>query len=363
MSFRSVLTIAEKDIIDALRNARLVLIVLMPIGFSLLYGYLFRDTQESLEIVVYAPEKTAFVEQLSDQNFLTVHRALSEKAVSAKVREEKAALGVVLPTGFDLALKNGARPTVGLILDAQNQNAARAKQVILQTLDAISGRPPVVRIVERSLTPLAGSQSSESREAFLEGLSLQKYFVVLWVMMGITMNGAFLVPTLLVEEKDKKTLDALLVAPVSHADVVLGKLLVGIAYSLLTALIVLSLNQGFEGDVDFTVAIVLVSSFAMTLIGLLIGGLIDSLSTLNTWGGFVLLPLMLPGMLSAIPLGQIGEVLSALFGLVPTYHLVQGLGMSLNGKGVQAWGNLLILAGESVVLFAAILWTLRKREK
>ena len=112
----------------------------------------------------------------------------------------------------------------------------------------------------------------------------------------------------------------------------------------------------------FPLGVVLLASVALTLIGLLIGGLIDNLTTLNTWGSFVMLPLMLPGLLAGVPLGTLGPALTIPLKAVPTFHLVRGLGLSLSGKGGEVWMNLGILAVECVLLFGAVLWSMRRRE-
>ncbi|UCF59890.1 MAG: ABC transporter permease [Anaerolineaceae bacterium] len=364
MNLRATMAIARKDFLDALKNARLLVIILMPIGFSVLYGYLFRDTLDTMEIVIYSPDTSSMVSVLSELDAVSLFVVDSPEAVETKLEEEKAIVGVVLPPQFDLAVRAGERPALELIYRENPEDARGTQRMILQTIEQISGRQPIVSVIERSLQPPGSAEEAEAREpmSFFREIDLQSFFIVLWVMMGITMNGSFLVPTLLVEEKDKKTLDAILVTPTNYLDVLTGKVLVGVLYCLLTSLTVMALNQGFAGDVGFSLTVVLLASVALTLIGLLIGGLIDNLTTLNTWGSFVMLPLMLPGILAGVPLGTLGPALTIPLQVVPTYHLVRGLGLSLSGEGGEVWMNLVILAVECVVLFGAVLWSMRRRE-
>jgi ABC-2 type transport system permease protein len=270
----------------------------------------------------------------------------------------------VLSPDFDQAVRAGERPALELIYREDPQDALGAQRLILQIIEQISGRQPVVDLIERSLQPAGTGEEAEVGEpmSFFRDLGLQDFFIVLWVMMGITMNGSFLVPTLLVEEKDKKTLDAILVTPTNYLDVLTGKVLVGVVYCLLTSLIVMGLNKGFSGDVGSSLLIVLIASVVLTLVGLLIGGLIDNLTTLNTWGSFVMLPLMLPGILAGVPLGTLSPALTIALQVVPTFHLVRGLGLSLSGKGEEIWFNFGILVVECVILFGAVLWSMRRRE-
>jgi ABC-2 type transport system permease protein len=364
MNLRTTLAIARKDFLDALRNARLLVIVLMPIGFSVLYGYLFRDTLDKIEIVLYSPDTSSLVSGLRELDAVSLFVVDSPQTVETKLDEEKAIVGVVLPTNFDQAVRAGTRPALELIYRENPEDARGTQRLILQMVEQISGRQPVVDVIERSLQPPGTGEEAEAGElmSFFKEIDLQNFFIVLWVMIGITMNGSFLVPTLLVEEKDKKTLDAMLVTPTNYLDVLVGKVLVGVLYCLLTSLVVMGLNKGFQGDAGFSLAVVLIASLALTLIGLLIGGLIDNLTTLNTWGSFVMLPLILPGILAGVPLGTLGPALTLPLQVVPSYHLVRGLGLSLSGKGEEVWLNLGILALECVVLFGAVLWSMRRRE-
>jgi ABC-2 type transport system permease protein len=365
MKLRTVTAIAIKDFLDALRNARLLVIILMPIGFSVIYGYLFRDTPTTMEVVFHSPERSTLESALAGIESVTLFSVDSLEELEETLEIEKAVIGVVLPVGFDQALQDGAMPQVELIYPEGPGEAAGVERMILQLIEGISGRPPVVEVVGRPLRP-AGADPDDGDQSLLNvfsGLELQSFFIILWVMMGIAMNGSFLVPTLLVEEKDKKTLDAVLVTPAGYADVALGKVLVGILYSLLTALIVMTLNNGFVGAVVFSIAVIFLASLALTLIGLLIGGLIDNMSTLNTWGGFIMLPLILPGMLAGVPLDNLSPVLSVPLQVIPTFQLARGFAFALSGEGAKVWLSIFILAVECLVLFAAVLWSLRRRER
>jgi ABC-2 type transport system permease protein len=368
MNLRSTLAIAWKDFLDALRNARLLVLILMPIGFSVLYGYIFRDTPNSLELVVHTPDSSAFVDRLTEMDGVSLFVVESHEAVRHTLDSESAALGIVLPPNFDSDIQAGNRPTVVMIYRDDLESSLGAQRLVLQIFEAISGREMVVDLDYQPLQPIVEEDLAEQEEddgdisLLLQGIDLQTFFVILWVMMGVTMNGSFLVPTLVVEEKEKKTLDAMLVTPTSYADVVIGKVLVGMVYCLLTSMIVMALNGGFVGDTWASILIVLLASVCLTLVGLLIGSAVDNLTSLNTWSGFFMLPLMLPGILAAMPFSLPG-VLQAIFRAIPTYNIVRGLALSLTGRGGEIWMSAGILAVEAILLFGAVFWFIRRRER
>jgi ABC-2 type transport system permease protein len=367
MNMRSTIAIAWKDFLDALRNARLLVLILMPIGFSVLYGYIFRDTPSSLELVVHAPDRSAFVDHLTEMDGISLFVVDSYEAVEQTLESESAALGVVLPPDFDTEIIAGERPEVIMIYPEDLESSRGAQRLVLQIFELISGREPVVQLNFQPLNPVADIDVIEQEDDgdisfLLQEIDIQTFFVILWVMMGVTMNGSFLVPTLVVEEKDKKTLDAMLVTPTSYADVVGGKILVGMLYCLITSFVVMALNDGFVGNVWASILIVVLASVCLTLVGLLIGSAIDNLTALNTWASFIMLPLMLPGILAAIPL-ELPGFLQAGFRAIPTYNIVRGLALSLTGRGGEIWLSAGILVVEAILLLGAVFWFIRRRER
>ena len=71
----------------------------------------------------------------------------------------------------------------------------------------------------------------ETNEQSRGGLGLEQMLLPLLLIMTFGMTGAMVVPLLLVEEKEKRTLDFLLSSPASLKEIVAGKALTGAAYS------------------------------------------------------------------------------------------------------------------------------------
>jgi ABC-2 type transport system permease protein len=190
--------------------------------------------------------------------------------------------------------------------------------------------------------------------------------LVLWLMMSLTMTGITIPPGLLVEEKEKRTIRALLVTPASYADVIAAKALVGLVYVMLGAWFILWLNQGFTGEVALTSVVILLTALFMVEIGLCLGALFNDLSTLQTWSFAVLLPFMLPGMLvplSAAGVFSLGPV-DLVLRLLPTYYTVTAIQPALNGTATLARlaDDLAIIGLGIVVAFGLAVALLRRRE-
>ena len=123
-------------------------------------------------------------------------------------------------------------------MEAARPASSALRQILEASLRALAAQSPPARLVLADVT--ASGPEQEAPPTF----DLAAYYLILLLVMGLTMVGVFVVPTILVEEKEKHTLQAITVSPASYVDVVVGKALVGLFYALLTALILLLLNKG-----------------------------------------------------------------------------------------------------------------------
>src|SRR3990172_8298138 len=104
MRLRNVATIAVKDLVDALKNFRLLAIVLMPIALSVVFGLLYRDAPSGSSIVVYDPRRSQIVTSIGMIDGWSLRVVDSEADVERKMAEQGALAGLVLPADFDARL-------------------------------------------------------------------------------------------------------------------------------------------------------------------------------------------------------------------------------------------------------------------
>jgi ABC-2 type transport system permease protein len=364
MNLKVAVTIAIKDLLDAVRNYLLLAILLMPIGFSLLFGLLYRDTPSGAAIVVYDPGESKIVKSIGSSNGWDAWVVNSEADVEPTLTEKSALAGVVLPADFDARLVAGERPSLKMILNGSQDRRLTAQRLIVDLVIAQSGQPlPVDLTVSTINVSQAGGESASTpaSDSALRNLPIQGYFLVTWSMMGIAMVGMYMVPTLLVEEKERKTLDALLVAPVSYVDLIVGKALVGIVYALLSAGMVFVLNQAVPlHSIGALIAVGIPGALFATLIGLWFGGLVNNTQSLNSWSSIPLLAFLLPVILIGIPSNPLSSILQ----FFPPTHLMEGITRAITGElPDRIWVNVLVLV-ISCGLAGILVWlSLRRREQ
>jgi len=268
--------------------------------------------------------------------------------------EKEANGGLVLPPQFDEAVAQGDKPVLQVYVNAKKGGGGSGffRQFVQEQLLELAGQelPADVRLEILNAPP-----EEEEEEQF----DVKQYLLVMWLVLGLAMTGAFVVPTLLAEEKEKHTLAAILVSPASYVDVVAAKAIVGLVYSLLIAFILLALNGGLVGNLPLLFTVILLSSLVLVEIGLLMGGFFENVTQVNTWSTFVMLPLMLPGMLPSF-----SGVLDVVMRFIPTYYTIDAIRLALADQATLAnvWLDLVVLGGCAVALFVAVVWALKREQ-
>jgi len=182
----------------------------------------------------------------------------------------------------------------------------------------------------------------------------------LLVLMAVFLGGLFLPATSVINEKEKKTLEALVITPTSIGDVFVAKGLLGIILSLFMGMVILILNQAFGTEPALLILVLALGAIMAAELGLLCGALIKDITTLFAiWkmGGILLFG---PAIIYMFP--QIPQWIGRLF---PTYYVLQPIIAISQGGG--GWSdiatNVFILVGLDLILVGVVVFTLRRTKQ
>jgi ABC-2 type transport system permease protein len=177
------------------------------------------------------------------------------------------------------------------------------------------------------------------------------------------MVGIGVVPHLMFEEKQARTLDVLLVSPASSGQVVLGKAFIGLFYCLVSIVVVFALYPGLI--VHWSLAILAAGLLALfaTALGLLVGIIFDTRQQFIIWTMPVYAVLLLPAFLVILsPI--LPGVLNAILPWVPTVALLEvvfaSCGQSFSWAAV---GQLAYVAGWTALVLAAVALFVRRSDR
>lgn len=215
-------------------------------------------------------------------------------------------------------------------------------------------RPPAV-----TTTEVAGG-AAHGFAAVATNLGTRKFLVLGTLVLLVAMIAVYLVPVLVTEEAEKKTLNALMMVG-SQADVVAAKAVVGLVYAAVSVPLLLAITGLARANpVLFTAGVV---ALAVSLIGfgLLFGALVRNMNQLNTWSSVPLLILIMPTFLVALELPAWAQWLMA---ASPTNQAMRLLADGLSGQELLGgwWAAFAIIGAWALAGYGLLLRTLSRRE-
>ena len=331
MNLTRMRAILGKDLRDALRDGRILVLLLLPIGLAVLYN---RTTPEDdvprVEVAVVDPERTGIGDELRRSAAGSVEvrlRSASDEAAARRLVEtDEVGLAVVAsaPTGPGPARAR-------LLLAEEADPAAQGVAAIAPDATArASGREPAAA-VEVETVPL-------TEQTPFNALGARTFLVVLAIVLLAAFVSVMVVPMMLGEELEKGTFGALRLAA-TGPEILLSKALSGIIFAA-TGIGIAVVATGLELSDPLLFA---GAAFALVVsligFGLLIGLVVGNANTINTYGGVLLMPL-------SVAAGAVffieGGVVDTVFDLLPftqaTRLLADGVAAPAPfGAGASAW--------------------------
>ena len=350
---RMIWTIAGKDIIDGLKNKTIWRYIVIVLLIMVTYRYLpLLGLAGEIEIVVYDQGTSSLVEALNNTNEFEVRSVESMQEFEAFMDDgDEGPLGIVIPSGYDLALQSGEPAALeGHVLWSNRTKEENLRTEYEDTFSELMDAPVQIQL-ESVIIPQQDSMGITRMTA------LTPLLIVLIV-------GMMTVPTLMFEEKSTETLATLLISPAKIGHVIAGKAVAGAVYCLSTGAIALAFNWVFVVNWGSAVVALLGTTLMGVGLGLLLGAFLDNAQQLSVWSMILLQPVLIPVVFFAIePIFP--QVIRSLLPWLPNVALVRLFHNSLTnlvGLGIQ-WGPLIVLVVSIALLYVLVYWKVRRIEE
>ena len=357
---RIIAAIAGKDISDAVKNRTTLSIMLgtLVLMLSSLALPLLLQLRATPTAIVYDPGRSTLIRAMTTREefrlgIVDTFDELGEVVGSASGLR----LGLVIPEGFGQAASESSG-SEGIVLTGHVPHWAKPDQVaelvafFEEQFEEASWREISIDVADERMYPVAGKFGQHALTANTMSM------IVLTV-------GLALAPSLLVDEKESHTLDALLVSPARYGQIVLGKAITGLFYCVCAALIIYILSaRWFVSGWLLVLALSLGIAFAV-LTGLLMGLLVENPNSVNLWTGLLLMLLLVPGLLGGV-LGDRGPAaLRAIMRWIPTSAFSEMLTLTtLRSAPVSDWiWPAARLAGGVLIVAGLIVWRVRRADR
>lgn len=364
MNLRIIRVIVMKDLVDVLKNKSLALVMLVPVFVSAIYMVMNLAAQAPDQVLAYNPAgvPVSAMLRLAAPN-LTTDDANSAAAVRSGLADKNShySYGVVIPANAIADLKSGKRPALAIYVNgAKVQGYLEQQRAIASFFDYFqiqAGIGPNYQAAE--VLNAAATTSHNYAELVHQNGALFGAIALVLVPIGV---GIYILPGLLVEEKEKKTIRLLFTSPARSLDVVIAKSLVSYFYTIALSLIIALLFINYISDFTSLLLFIGLGNLFAASIGIIFGAYFNDIQTMYTWAGVVGLMLMWP-IFFAMPFLHDVPVLSPLAQIFPSYYITRGLYRAANGDLDFATGLLYtgLLAAFTIAAFLVAAWTLRRR--
>ena len=347
---RIVWAIAAKDIGEAVKNKTILInVIMLPILIAFYKWLPTLYNPSGTRAVVYDAGQSQLVIELENSPQFRLVQAQSIQEMEEDLDDmPMAVLGISIPAGFDRALASGQPPELaGYVMHwVSPAKSAELRALFEQQFAEWTGHPV---LINTSVLYARPSSMGPIRS------------VAITMVVAIMFSGLLIVPSLMLEEKRARTMDALLVSPASSGQVVVGKAVAGSFYCLALTGLNLLINQAVIAQWGLAILTALVNMLLAVALGLALGVFFDRRQQLNMWGMTIMMILLIPVFLNILePI--LPELLRDVFNWTPATSLAKAFRFSFSrgATPAQIAANLGLALGCAVPIFAAIAWKIRR---
>lgn len=373
-SFKRFLTIIKKEFIQVKRDPiSLRLPFAMPILMMLLFGYAVNTEVDKIPTAVFdqsmTQESREYIDKFTGSNYFEVVQYISsEKEMSNLIDSGKVKACITIPSDYARKIKSNSEAKTQLIIDGTDPTTARTalssgilisqvysldlKNHAIKSLGISSGSMPGVTINTR-VWYNPNLKSSRFTIPGLVGLILQNITLMLTAFA-------------LVREKERSTIEQLMVTPIKSAELILGKLVPYVIIGYAGFLFALALCIFWFGvGVSGSMALLLLLGFLFVYCSLSLGMLISTFAKNQMQAMMVMVVVILPSILLSgfmFPREAMPGVINLIGYAIPlTYFLDIVRGIMLKGVGIEfLWKDVLALSVFTIVILGIAVMRFKK---
>lgn len=286
MSLLRAWRILSRDLRLGPRSPVFLYAIFLPVAMSLLISAVFGgllDPDPRLGIVDLGSSELT----VSAQELHGVAVSVLEEAdeLRRQVTAHDLDAGIILAAGFDTSVQTGRNPDLEFLVSGESLASNR---IILGLTTAelvrdISGEEPPVSV---AVTPIGDEDFVPIGDRLLPVV----------VYYAVVIAALFLPASSLLDEREKHTLEAVLVTPTSMKEVLMGKGALGVLMGVVLGVASLAMNQAMGQRPWEVVLFLLIGSIMMAELGLILGALVKDANSLYTAikgaGVFIALPVI-----------------------------------------------------------------------
>ena len=367
--FRGLNAILFKEFIAILRDPMTLFFMLFPPLIEMIaFGYALDNDVKHMSMMVLNEDRTSesrqFIERfVNTETFRVVGEVQNVEQLASEIRKGNAYVGLQIPPHFTRDLRAGYPAQVQMLIDGSNSTTA------LQALNT-----GVALTLSQSLQRLMRETGTrhvpiEVRPQMLYNPTMRSpnFFVPGVIGVVLQIGTTFATAMAVVREREKGTLEQLLVSPLSSWGLMLGKLIPYLCLGMTMAILLFAIMRFvFSVPINGSVIAMLVSTFVYVF-GLLSLGLLIATKAENQMQALQMsMALILPSVFFSgfiFPRETMPAIFYGIGAIMPTtYFIALMRAIILRGATfMEYWQSLAIMTAMAVALFCFCALRFRKK--
>lgn len=361
-----------KEFIQLRRDSLAVTLALfVPVAMLFIFGWAINTDVKHVPTVVFdqsrSPESRALIDSFVNSQYFDIRRPVANmRELTRAIDEGTAKAGLVVPPDYARQL---ARRTaeIQVIIDASDPMVASSATNAAASLGAQLSLGVLTRTVEGAILRAMPPVDVRVRAWYNPDL-VSAIFIVPGLIGALLMQTTITqMAVSIVREREKGTLEALVVSPVRRWELLLGKIVPNllVAYGQMTMALLVAhyvFDVPIRGSLPLLYALSLLFMWGTLGVGIFISAASRTVPQAMQFAFLTFLPsIYLSGLLFPIEgMPAVAQYLSAMIPL--TYYLTIVRGIVLKGIGMDyLWPQLAALAAFGAVIFTLSVMKFRKQ--
>lgn len=361
--FSRMKAIIVKEFLHIRRDkASLGIALIMPIAMLLIFGYVVNMDVEHLPTGVWdqshSKESRELVKNFTNTLYFDhVYDVDGFSQMQTLMDQGKIRVGLVIPPDYATNLQSGTPTKIQVIVDGADPNAARTALANSQLISQYKA----IQIQQTNLASQGLGQLTLPLEAEVRVLynpNMKSLIFNVPALIGLIMQNvtALLTAFALVRERERGTMEQLIVTPIKPSELILGKLIPYVFVGIFSFSIVLATGiLWFQVPVKGSLLLLILLSLLFLITTLAIGIVISTVAKTQLQAMQMSFAIILPSVLLSgfiFPRETMPTVIQWASGLIPlTYFLEILRGIFLKGIGLaELWKQTLSLSIFTLVL-------------
>ncbi|MBE9478713.1 MAG: ABC transporter permease [Chloroflexi bacterium] len=363
-------SIIRKEFIQIIRDPRtLMLVILIPIMQLLMMGYAATTDVRNVPLAIFDQDRGMEARALLDayraaDYFHLAYDVDSLDEILSLIDRGDAKAGLIIPPDYNQQIAGNGTAQIAFVLDGSDPTIAATSLSAAQLIAQVHATEVMAERLARTGQGAAVLTPLEVRtQVWYNPDMLSAYFMVPGVIGMILYSiTSILTATAVVRERERGTIEQLIVTPIRPWELIVGKILPYAVLALINTVEVLALGSWLFGvPIRSGLGLVMLSSGLFLLTGLGIGLLVSTVANTQQEATLISFTTLLPSIFLSgffFPVEAMPRVLQWISVLIPLkYYLTIIRSLLIKGVGVDSlYTEIFALAifGVSFILLAAM---------